>query len=512
MSAPLIRAVLKRSFYRDSVALMRVAEALRARPGVREAAALMGTPANHELLDAVGLVTADTASATPGDLILSVAAVDEDVATAALEAALTLLGEDPRALPSAGVAPPRTLEGALARAPASNLVSISVPGAYATVQARRALQRGRHVFLFSDHVPLADEVALKQLAASRRLLCMGPDCGTAYVAGVGLGFANVVAPGRVGCVSASGTGLQAVVARLDALGEGISHGIGVGGRDLSLSVGGLMTLLALDLLAGDDATEVIVLISKPPAPEVLPVLEVALARTGKPVVVCCLGACPRASGRMTWVATLDDAAEAAAAALHGRGWADRAPHEPADIHARLDRLARGGQLGHTLLGLYTGGTLAHEARLVLEPALGQIGASLGGTDPGGHRIVDLGDDEFTVTRPHPMLDPEFRAACVREAGRSAAIGVVLVDLVLGRAAHENPGRVLADAVHEARRTAEKDGRTLVVAGSVVGTAGDPQGLARQTAMLEAAGVELFGSNAQAARFAGLVLDRSALGS
>ncbi|MGH7335776.1 MAG: acyl-CoA synthetase FdrA [Candidatus Rokuibacteriota bacterium] len=507
MSALVIRAVLKRSFYRDSVALMRVAEALRARPGVREAAALMGTPANLELLGGAGLVTGDTAGASPSDLILAVAADDAETAEAALGTALILLAERPRMPHPAGETPPRTLERALWRAPSTNLVSISVPGAYATLQARRALQRGLHVFLFSDNVPLADEVALKQLATSRRLLCMGPDCGTAYVAGIGLGFANVVASGRVGCVAASGTGLQAVAARLDALGEGISHGIGVGGRDLSLSVRGAMTLLALDVLAGDDGTEIIVVISKPPAPEVLPALETALAQTGKPVVVCCLGAHPPTSGRIIRVATLEDAADAAVATLRGRGWRERPLGDRAGLRARLRRVAPSGQpCGHALLGLYTGGTLAQEARVVLEPLVGQVSATLCGAGATGHRIVDLGDDEFTMSRPHPMLDPEFRAVCVREAGLSSAVGVVLVDLVLGRGAHENPARTLADAVHDARQAAGRDGRVLFVVGSVVGTRGDPQGLVSQAAMLKAAGVELFASNAQAARFAGLLLE------
>jgi FdrA protein len=205
MSAPIIRAVLKRSFYRDSVVLMRVAEVLRARPGVREAAALMGTPANYELLDAAGLITAEMAGATPADLILAVAAVDPETADAALGAALALLAGRPLLQQATTGALPRTLDRALRHAPATNLVSISVPGAYAALEARRALERGLHVFLFSDNVPLADEVALKELASSRRLLCMGPDCGTAYVGGIGLGFANVVARGRVGCVAASGT-------------------------------------------------------------------------------------------------------------------------------------------------------------------------------------------------------------------------------------------------------------------------------------------------------------------
>lgn len=487
-----VRALVRRSFYRDSMVLMGVAARLRALPGVREAAALMGTPANHGLLAAAGLTTPQVKEAAPSDLIVAVDAETEAAAEAALAAAGGLFEERVR---DAGARPrPRTLESALRELPDANLVTISVPGAYAKSEALAALRRGLHVFLFSDNVSLDDEIELKRVAASRRLLCMGPDCGTAYLAGTGLGFANVVPRGRIGCVAASGTGLQTVVSRLAALGEGISHGIGVGGRDLSAEVGGAMTTVALDALARDPATEAVVVISKPPAASVMPALASAIAAVGKPVVVCCLGVA-RAAAPGTWVATLEDAAEAAAAMVRRLPWSARAFSDPAAVRARL--AAHPATRGH-VLGLYTGGTLAHEARLLLESLLG---AGAGG--PTGHRILDLGADEFTVGRPHPMLDPEARDAQVREAGRSADVGVVLLDLVLGRGAHPDPARSLAAAVRDAREAAR---RPLLAVASVVGTEADPQGLRGQVEKLEAAGIEVLPSNAQAARFAALALN------
>jgi FdrA protein len=309
---------------------------------------------------------------------------------------------------------------------------------------------------------------------------MGPDCGTAYVSGVGLGFANVVPRGRVGCVAASGTGLQAVASRLAALGEGISHGLGVGGRDLSAEVGGAMATFALEALGADAATEAIVVVSKPPAPSVLPALEAAIAAVGTPVIVCCLGATPRAGAPGTWVTTLDDAAATAVAAVRGQTWTPRAFSDPQAIRARLGGVRASGGV----LGLYTGGTLAHEASLVLEPLLGPV----------PRRIVDLGDDQYTRGRPHPMIDPSLREAMVREAGDTRDVGVLLLDLVLGRAAHADPAASVAVAV-----------RGLVVAASVVGTEQDPQGLASQVAALEAAGAVVLPSNAEAARFAALAL-------
>src|SRR5262245_19460411 len=312
-----VRGEVWRSFYQDSMVLMHLAQQLRGLPGVREAAALMGTPANQELLASAGPAIPDSKDAAAGDLVLAVAAESEAAATAALAAARGLFEERKRAQRAAGRALPRTLDSALRTLPDANLAAISVPGAYAALEATTALRRGLHVFLFSDNVSLEDEVRLKQLAVRKRLFCMGPDCGTAYINGVGLGFANVVPRGRIGCVAASGTGLQAVASHLAALGEGISHGIGAGGRDLSAEVGGAMTTFALEALAADPATEVVVVISKVPAPKVMPVLEASIRAVPKPVVVCCMGA-PARNEPGLWVATLDEAAVAAAAVANGR--------------------------------------------------------------------------------------------------------------------------------------------------------------------------------------------------
>ncbi|OGL58762.1 MAG: hypothetical protein A3J27_06110 [Candidatus Tectomicrobia bacterium RIFCSPLOWO2_12_FULL_69_37] len=499
-----LKSLVLPSFYQDSVALMRVAQALRGEKGVREAAALMGTPSNHAILEQAGLARALGREAGPNDLILAVRAESEAAAERALAAARELLSRR-RAVSGQGTAPaPRSLDGALRLLPGANLAAISVPGAFARREAMKALRRGLHVFLFSDNVPVEAEADLKREALARGLLCMGPDCGTAYLNGTLLGFANVVPPGRAGIVAASGTGLQAVASRLAALGEGVSQGIGTGGRDLTARVGGAMTLFALEALKTDPGTEAVVLLSKPPDADVLPRLESALGSLGKPAVVCCLGAGPPARGAGLWVETLEDAAGAAAALLQKKPWSPRPFADPKDIRARLARLGRGSGAGPGLLGLYTGGTLAHEAHLLLEPHLGWIPFNEeGGSSP--HRIVDLGDDAYTVGKPHPMLDPEARAEWVRRAGRSRDAGVLLLDLVLGKAAHPDPAGALAEAVKEARAEAAKEGRRLVAVASVVGTASDPQGLAGQVARLEAAGAEVLPSNAQACRFAALLL-------
>ncbi len=483
------------SFYQDSVVLMRIASQVQTRPGVREAAAFMGTPSNHALLEQIGLATAESRAARPDDLILTVDAESAAAAGEALAAAKELLVQRRQASETAAELRPRTLESALRMLPNANLVAISVPGAYAKFEAMKAIKRGLHVFLFSDNVPLRDEIELKTEALKRGVLCMGPDCGTAYLSGTGLGFTNVVPRGRIGCVAAAGTGLQAVVSRIAALGEGISHGIGVGGRDLSVDVGGMMTLLALQALADDPSTEAIVIISKPPHATVLPRLEAAIAGIGKPVVACVLGAKAPAESAAVWVDTLDAAADAVVAVLAKRILARQPFSNPSEIRARLTRLHAGGPIAREVLGLYTGGTLAHEAHLLFQSLLGHDIPQ---------QILDLGDDQYTVGRPHPMIDPQTRTDMILKAGQEKA-GVLLVDLVLGRGSHPNPAEPLAAAVRQACKAAEAAGRRLVAVGSVVGTAGDPQDLTGQVAQLEEAGIELLPSNAEAARFAALLV-------
>ena len=503
-----VRACVLTSFYRDSVVLMRVADDVRRRPGVREAALFMGTPANLALLEQAGLLEAEGRRARPEDLVVAVDADSGEIAATALAAAQELLLARRHTRDGPRRARPRTLESAVRVLPGANLAAISVPGAFAGREAMRALRRGLHVFLFSDNVPLADEVLLKQEARRRGLLCMGPDCGTAYVGGVGLGFANVVDRGRIGCVAASGTGLQAVACHLAVRGEGISQGIGVGGRDLSADVRAEMTCFGLEALAGDPGTAVIVLVSKPPHPDVLVRLEAALAAVRKPVVVCALGLPARPRGdSVRWVSTLVDAAEAAAALARGRTWTSRPFADPRGAGQRLDRCRTVGLPGGPgILGLYTGGTLAHEARFVLEPLVGAVSLGAGADSrPPSHRILDLGDDAHTVGRPHPMIDAAGRAERITAAGDATEVGLVLLDVVLGQGAHPDPAGPVAVAVERARQRAAARGRRLAVVASVIGAPRDPQGLAGQVARLEAAGVEVLPSNAEAARFAALLL-------
>jgi FdrA protein len=473
------------------VELMRLAAELESRPDIQRAALVMGTPANRVILAEAGLLVDDTHEIGPNDLLVAVGGTSEESVGAALEHARTLLAKQPTvsAPGSASLAPPRTIADAFIEQPTSSLAVISTPGAYATAEALKALKRGMHVFLFSDNVPLAEEIELKQLARRKGLLLMGPDCGTAILDGVPLGFANVVRRGRIGLVAASGTGLQQVTCLIDSSGEGVSQAIGVGGRDLDESVGGVMMLAGLERLAADPETSVIVLLSKPPAPSVAQEVISAARASGKQVVVNFLGAASdmQRDENVVQVATLEEAAIWAVSLARGETSAPRprlAPelHELARIRARQ---LRPGQW--RVRGLYSGGTLCKEAAHILhEEGLGA-----------GHDLIDLGDDEFTVGRPHPMIDPRLRNERIVQAAQDSETAVLLLDVVLGYGAHEDPAGALLSALHTAHG--------VVVLASVCGTAGDPQGLARQTAQLREAGAIVAPSNAQAARLAALIV-------
>src|SRR5262245_40988762 len=338
---------VERGRYLDSVALMRVSRKLEALEGVKSAAVMIGSPSNRELLRGAGLLANEGEAATPNDLIIAILAQDARSGADAMRQADTLLSETQGAVASTEALPrARGLGGGLALMPQANLALISVPGEFAAHEARRALERGLHVLLFSDNVPLEDEAALKRLAGERGLLMMGPDCGTAVIAGTPLAFANVLPRGDIGIVSASGTGLQEVAALIARMGGGISHGIGVGGRDLDARIGALGTLAAIDALAADPATARIVLISKPPTPEVaLRVLE-RIKGTSKPCVVCFLGM-ERDQSPM-FAGTLTEAAERAV----GKKLLPFSLPEMRKIR------------GKRVEGLYCGGTLCAEAELI----------------------------------------------------------------------------------------------------------------------------------------------------
>ena len=486
---------LRKGFYLDSVALMRFSRSIAAMPGVEEAALMMGTPANRRIMADAGLLNQTGEAAGGGDLILAIRAKTRPSAEQALTQSQALL--DQPAAPGVGATAwrPRTLRAAVKHLPEANLALISVPGDFAIAEARKAIRRGLHAMIFSDNVSLAAEAALKQEAQTLGRLVMGPDCGTAIINGAPLAFANNVPRGAVGIIGASGTGIQEVSCLIGQYGGGISHAIGVGGRDLANEIGGVSTLMALDALASDAATAHLVLISKPPPAAVMARVLERVAGMGKPVTVCFIGA-----GIMpmpvnaTQVFSLKDAARTA---LGLRQNGDTTPLKaPSDIRAPAERIA--GQ--NTVRGLFSGGTLCAEAQAIFLaadarvasnapiPGAGQIPAT-----PPGHQLLDLGDDSYTRGRPHPMIDPMVRDQPIIDALSDGAVAVILLDLVIGFGAHHDPAGHLAATVMTHR---QQDGPVVIA--SVTGTEADPQIRSVQIAKLEAAGIHVAPTNADAA--------------
>jgi FdrA protein len=438
----------------------------------------MGTPANLELLAGYGA----HARATPADLVIAVDAHDAYAADALAWAEQELSSYDRSPVSER----PRTRSlAAAAELQGANVALISVPGEYATLEAHRALSAGMHVFLFSDHVPLEAEIELKRRGADLGLLVMGPECGTAMLGGIGLGFANVVRPGSVGIVAAAGTGAQESACLLDAAGVGVSHIVGVGGRDLSAQVGAVMFRQGMRLLAADSCTDTLLLVSKSPTPAGVDAIARDLPDDVR-IVAAFVGWDGRPA-RFEVHPTL----EAGAAAAAGADPPDCSALEQA-VDARAEVAS-----GRCLLGLFSGGSLAHEAVTLLEPELGPIAGNVGHGAAGrdaGHALFDLGEAEYTQGRPHPMVDPAARAAMLEDAAGHARVGCVLLDVVLGFAAHPDPAGVLADAV---ARVAED----AIVIAHVCGTPDDPQDSVRQANTLVDAGAIVAPSNAAAARLA-----------
>lgn len=513
-----IKTVVKISEYHDSVTLMVVARELTKLPGVEDAAVVMGTDANKSILEQSGLLTREARAATPNDLVISVDAADPD---AALAEADRILQKKPDAEGGGAEFRPRTVRSATKTRPDANVAIISVAGRYAAEEAWDCLRRGLHVLLFSDNVSLEDEIALKSYARDHGLLLMGPGAGTAILNGVALAFANVVPAGPVGIVSAAGTGLQEVSTLLAKNGIGITQGIGTGGRDLKKEVGGIMFIEGLKALQADSATKVIVLVSKPPAPAVAQKVMDQVLQSKKPTVVCLLGGDPTAvspAAHVHLVTTLQEAG-LLGAKLAGAPIPDpkeSIAEETRTIEFQAKKLRAALKPGQKYIrALFSGGTLCYEAQviwrdLLKEPVLSNAPLEASyqmrdSTRSEKHAAVDLGEEEFTVGRPHPMIDNDLRMRRILQEGRDPEVAVIMLDVVIGYGAHPDPASELITAIQSARQAAGDAGRELIFITSVTGTEGDPQGLRRTADILTAAGVVVCNSNAAAARLAGLVV-------
>ncbi len=498
--------------YHDSVKLMRISAAATQKPGVRQAAALMGTPMNLEQLAASGLFAEEARSAGPNDLVLVVDAQDTQTAQQELtimETALTTPRADGGAGVFANLAVP-TLDAALGKDPSINLALFSIPGPSVRREATRALGMGLHCLIFSDNVPVEDEVALKRIGRERGLLVMGPDCGTAHIAGVGLGFCNVARPGEIGIVGAAGTGIQEAMASIDSAGGGISCALGTGGRDVTAAVCGLAMIQAIEALIEDATTKVLLILGKPPEPAALEKILEATARCEKPAVIHFVGSGTGDTERLLHTnpglhaaGSLAEAGRLAVSLCEGHAKAAKPKLGP-EVQENISAWSRTSPRSRRFLrGVYTGGTLCAEAQAIVGETVPGIrsnapldknqGMMADPMKSEGHAVVDMGEDLFTRGKPHPMIDPTPRSARILQEAQDPETAVLLIDVVLGLGAHHDPAGEAAKVIERARDA----GAGILFIASVTGTEGDPQGLKEQRDRLKVAGVLVADTHADA---------------
>lgn len=494
-----IFTVLKENSYQDSINLMLLTNTISTVQGVEKVQIMMGTEANKDIFKTSGLATDEMQQAKASDMVIALEAENKETLSLVLKEVDIFLGDLSVKKESIGIKSVRTWDQALEALPDANLALISVPGIYAADEIENALDNGLHAFVFSDNVPKKDEVRLKQKAHTKGLLVMGPDCGTGIINNVPIAFTNIIKSGNIGIVGASGTGIQEVTTIIERLGGGVVNAIGTGGRDLSEVVDAITMKDALVALSEHELTDVIIVISKPPAAVVRDEVVKLLHDLPKPVVAIFLGENPENHEGDVYLAhTLEETAQIAIDLANGQSVKETYQEKiEYAVTATLDA-------SKTVKGLYSGGTLAFEAGMLISEAL-----ELGGLikEEGyvlktkGFEVLDLGDDIYTQGKPHPMIDPEVRIHKIKEYAAQEYTGVILLDVVLGYGSHENMAGALAPVIKESLAKAKEENRELYFVGTVCGTKNDPQDYEASKRILEEAGVMLQDSNAKAVRLA-----------
>jgi len=497
-------AIRKNQYY-DSVFLMSVNARILKVEGIQQTAVLMGSPANKKLLLDIGIQDPDIEAAQPNDLIVAVIADSMGIINQVLgnlDVWLNAIQEE------APVSQLHTLEDGLTIKSNANLAMISIPGEYAAREARKALEAGLNVFIFSDNVSIEGELELKHLAKQRGLLVMGPDCGTSLINGMGLGFANAIRRGDIGAIGAAGTGLQEFTAQVHNHGFGISHAIGTGSHDLSDQIGGLTTLAVLDALEEDANTKVITIISKPPGAATLEHLLEKIGSCRKPVVGCFLGVDPDIlSGRnnLKPARTIDEAARLAIK-MSGNPIPLEVCLSPDDLKSLFDEKAGWSPEQKYLRGILAGGTFCYQSQQILRDA-GITVYSNNPLEPKNklkspdksiqHTFIDMGDEFYMVGKPHPMIDGTMRRQRIITESHDPQMAILYLDFILGYNASMDPVGELVDAIDKAKSVCKQRGGSLTVVASICGTGDDPQDLTFQMKMLQDSGVLVYDSNAKA---------------
>jgi succinyl-CoA synthetase alpha subunit len=502
-----LEVIIKNNVYYDSVSLMQISKTVESHEDIEKAMVGMGTAMNKELLENAGLINQAALNAQPSDLIIAYTTTSDKLTPEEISSLVDAqLNKQDSNATSTSVQAPKTIPNAIKRYPEINFAQISVSGTYAAQEARKALNNGLHVMLFSDNVSVEDEIELKSLAHAKGLLMMGPDCGTAIINSVGLGFSNEITPGDIGIIGASGTGTQETSVLIDKYGGGCSQVLGTGGRDLSKEVGGSMMLDCLAALAKDEKTKIITLISKPPVEEIADKIIEASRNVEKQVVICFINDRQRENlNTITFTSTLEDAARLSVQLSTGK------VKELANELSSKEILENAALLPSQkyVRGLYCGGTLCDESASIFHNAMPEttfsnvgkvnrlqtIGVSQGNT------FLDMGDDTFTVGKPHPMIEPSLRNERFLKEALDPETAVVLFDVELGYGSHKDPAGEVIPAIVEAQTKLQALGRHVVMIAYVLGTEKDKQIYSVQVAELKNLGVIVANSNAQAAKCA-----------
>lgn len=495
----MLHTIIKENAYQDSVVLMLLTNKINTMDGINRVSIMMATPANKDIFGGSGLRTPELEAASANDMAIVLDIESEEIVPTVLEEIDAFLLSQATSSNEAAEETIHTWDKAMKIGKDANIAMLSIPGTYAALEAETALDEGLNVFIFSDNVSIEDELHLKQKAHEKGLLVMGPDCGTGIINGVPMAFTNIVRPGKIGIVGASGTGIQEVSTLIDKLGEGVTNAIGTGGRDLSEKIGGITMLDSIAALEKDANTEVIVVISKPPAKAVRNKVLAALRNVTKPVVTIFLGEKPTYHEENLYHAyTLEETARIAVDLLNHR------PIEVMSEEIEIPTVHLQDSQKH-IKGYYSGGTLASETAMLIADAMkledGLIKKDGFVLKTDGNEVIDLGDDMYTQGKPHPMIDPEKRIEMIQQAADDETTAIILLDVVLGYGAHDDMATALAPTIKETIAKAKAKGRELIVIGTVVGTTSDPQNFFHQKQLLEEASVLVCDSNNQAVRTA-----------
>lgn len=491
----MLKTIIKKGNYHDSVVLMLLTNKISTMEGVSKVSIMMATPSNKDIYKESGMATPELLEAGSNDMAIVVETQDDIIDEVLKEVDEFFKSQSAKSNKKGESDTVISWDKALEKLPDANLAVISTPGIYAASEADRALDENLNVFMFSDNVTLEDEKRLKEKAHKKGLLVMGPDCGTGIIKGVPIAFTNNVTPGKIGIVGASGTGIQELTTIIDRLGEGVTNAIGTGGRDLSEHIEAITMMDSINAMEEDKDTEVIIVISKPPAEKVRNQVVERLRHFKKPVVTLFLGEKPEVHEENFYHAyTLDEAARIAVRLLRN----ERVQGDKFKVNVDKNFCAKENK---TIKGYYSGGTLAAEAAMMIRDIL-DLSVPLGKQEgymlnTSGHIVVDLGDDKYTQGKPHPMIDPTKRVECMKEAAEDESTGVILFDIVLGYGSHEDMAGSLLPAIKELQEKAKQKNRDLYFVTTICGTRKDYQNYDKQKKIMEDAGVIVCESNKQA---------------